>query len=326
MSIAAPPGGWLLLVAALVFAVATGVNDGATLLALGSRVPGLSLLWTVAILAAAVVVTPLVLGTAVAQTFLNRLVDFGDQLPEAMLVAVGVALAVVVVLGMRGIPTSLTVATLGGIVGAGVGQGLEVHWATVLIVVVVALTAPLLGAAVAFGVIALAARVGWRGGAGTLLRRSHVAALALQSVAYGANDGQKMLAVFAAAAAATGSAAIDAGVTEMVVIGVFFTIGTLVGLRRYGRTIGLAILPTRPLNAVVAEASAGAVVTATGLLGSPVSSTQTLVTSLVGSGLDGGYRRIRWQTVLAIAAAWVTTFPLAVALGAAIGWVIGAVA
>jgi len=310
-------GDGTLLAAALVFAVAAGLNDGSTLLSVGSRVPRLQLIWAVVIAAAALVATPLLLGTSVAATFLSGLVAL-DAAPEgAMLFAVLTALAVVALLGSRGIPTSLTVATIGGLVGTGLGRGLEVHWGRVSAVIGVALIAPIAGALAAYAVVSLAGRVGARRGAGRLLRSLHVGAFGLQSVAYGANDGQKMLAAYAAAG---GSGALG-GLTllDLTVIALLFAFGAVIGLRRYARTLGLKVLPVRPLNAVAAEVSAAGVATGAGLLGSPVSSTQSLVAALVGSGLREGHLRVRWRTVSAIGLAWLTTFPLAVGLGAAAG-------
>jgi len=91
-------GNWTLLAAALAFAVAAGLNDGSTLLSVGSRVPKLHMIWAMAIAAAALIVTPLLLGTQVATTFLSGLVEFGTAAEGAMLSAVLTALAVVTLL------------------------------------------------------------------------------------------------------------------------------------------------------------------------------------------------------------------------------------
>lgn len=155
---------WLLTTAALAFAIVNGTNDGSTLLSLGIRVPGLPLLWAVALLVVSVTFTPL-LGTAVAETFLNRLVTFDDQIAQATLVAVVSALLVVLLLGRKGVPTSLTVATLGGLVGSGVGQTMDVQWRMVTIVLGVALVTPAIGAIVAVLMNRVAEGVRVRGGA-----------------------------------------------------------------------------------------------------------------------------------------------------------------
>lgn len=323
MELAVTASDSLLLTAALVFAVVSGVNDGGTLLALGTRVPALPLLWALVIAAGSIVASPLVLGMEVARTFLERLVEFGDRVDESILIAVAAALVVALLLGRRGIPTSLTVAILGGLVGSGVGQGLDVRWATTAVVVAVGLVTPVVGALVAYGVVTLAAQLGPQRRAGRLLRRAHVAAFTLQSLAYGANDGQKMFAVYAAATAVgSASGGVELSFPELLLIAAAFTVGAVAGLRRYARTVGLSVVPTRPFNAVVAELSAAVAVTGTGVLGSPVSSTQSVVTSLVGSDLHEGYHRVRWGSVVRIVFAWFTTFPLALVVGVALGWAV----
>lgn len=149
------------------------------------------------------------------------------------------------------------------------------------------------------------------------MRFLHSGTFTLQSVAYGANDGQKMLAVFVAMGVSSGSGLRETGIVDLLLIGGCFAIGTLIGMRRYARTLGLGVLLVRPLNAVVAESSSAAVVLATALAGSPVSTTQSLVGGLIGSGLHEGYRRIRWASAMSIFAAWVYTFPLTFAIGVA---------
>ncbi|MPZ54531.1 MAG: inorganic phosphate transporter [Acidimicrobiia bacterium] len=311
-------------VVALLFALVSGTNDGATLLALGARASRMPLLGATLILTVAVVVAPLVLGTSVASTFLDRLVSFGSQLRPALLVAVTASLATIALLGWRGLPTSLTVALLGGLVGVGVGQGLEVHWRTVGVVILIALATPAIGLIMAFLINRIALSLDVRGRVSRLLERVHVAVFSVQCLAYGTNDGQKMLAVFVAATGATGAEAVVSDPRSLL-IGLFFALGTLLGLRRYAKSVVLDVFPVRPANAVAAEIGAAVSVLGTGLLGSPVSTTQTVVTSVIGSGMHEGVRRVRWEHALQIGLAWVYTFPMTFSLGVAFaivwGWV-----
>src|SRR4051812_47401821 len=87
------------------FAVVSGINDGGELLSPGLRIPSLSTLFSFWLLVFATAAGPVVFGTRVAAAFLGRLVGVGSN--RAVL-AVGVAVALVVVLGLslRGLPTS----------------------------------------------------------------------------------------------------------------------------------------------------------------------------------------------------------------------------
>jgi PiT family inorganic phosphate transporter len=320
MDMTAPPWTWIITLAAMLFALVSGTNDGATLLALGVRASRMPLLWATFILTSAVVAAPLFLGTRVAATFIDRLVRFDDQLAVSMLIAVIGALATVAFLGWRGLPTSLTVATLGALVGAGAGRGLEVHWGTVALVVLVALVTPVIGFVIAFLISRLAMQIDVRGQVSGLLEKLHIGAFAIQCLAYGSNDGQKMVAVFFVTGGVSTTSEMMVRPTDMVVIAIFFALGTLLGLRRYARTVVLDVFPIRPASAVAAEMAAAASVLGTGLLGSPVSTTQTVVTSVIGSGSHEGFRRIRWQSVVRIGTAWLYTFPLTFLLGMALSW------
>lgn len=85
----------LVLAAAIGFTVVTGLNVGAALLAPGLRVPVLSVLGSLTILTTAVIVFPLLVSTAVAETLLVAIVPAGADAP---VLAVGFLAAVAVVL------------------------------------------------------------------------------------------------------------------------------------------------------------------------------------------------------------------------------------
>lgn len=315
-----------LLVAALGFAVVNGLNDGAALVATGLKVPALPPLAAIAMLAGALVVAPVVIGTQVAATLANRLVSFGhgggDITGEiGLLIAVLTAVAVVVVLSRRGLPTSLTLALVGGIAGAGLGGGLAVSLPTLALVLAAGLAAPLVGASAGFVLSRLAGMLPVRGRVGRRIKTAHVAAFALQSLAYAANDGQKMLAVFAVA---TGSVASGSGegvtvpVLALALLAVLFTVGVVAGLRPAATTLSAEIVAARPPDAVAAELSSAGAVLASAAVGAPVSMTQSIAAALVGAGMSYGYRRVRWRAAGRLILAWLVTLPASAALAAAL--------
>lgn len=315
------PGGMeaaLLATVAAAFAVVNGVNDGSTLVAIGLKFPSVRRTWAVALLAGAVVAMPLLFGTQVATTLATRLVAFDSRTGRSALFAAIVAAVVVIgLLSWRGLPTSLTVAVVGGIVGSGLGYGLPVAWPTVGLVLALAVITPAAGASAALGLSRLAVGMRVSGSAGRRLRTLHRLAFALQCLAYGANDGQKMLAVFAVAfGASTGRVWLPAG--HLASIGALFGVGTLLGVRRFAGTVGGGVLALRPPNAVAAELSAAGCVFGAALLGVPVSMTQAVAGAVVGTGISEGYRRIRWRAAFHIGLAWVVTLPASAALAAAL--------
>lgn len=315
-----------LIVAAAGFAVVNGLNDGAALVATGLKVPALRPAAAIAGIAAALVVGPLVLGTRVAATFADRLVNFraapGPLSGEAGLLAAVVAgVAVVAVLGRRGLPTSLTLALIGGIVGAGLGGGFPVVWSTVGGVLAIGVAAPVVGAVVAWALTRLAALVPHRRRARGRIQRAHFGGFALQCLAYAANDGQKMFAVLAVAtgtAAAGRGAGTDLGVLHFLLLATLFAAGLVVGLPRVAATLSADVLPVRPPNAVIAELSSAGAVLGSAAVGAPVSMTQAIAGGLVGTGLAEGYRKVRWRAAAGLGLAWVMTLPASVGVAAAL--------
>ncbi|MFC6899046.1 hypothetical protein ACFQGX_27410 [Nonomuraea dietziae] len=111
------------VVVACLFAVVSGVNDGGTLLATGLKLPTVRPIVGVLTLVLLTALVPLV-SQQVAHTFVTRLASFeGPGATHAMTIAVLSAIAVVMALSHHGRPTSLTLAIVGGLTGAGLGWG-----------------------------------------------------------------------------------------------------------------------------------------------------------------------------------------------------------
>lgn len=302
---------WLVLVA-VAFAFVNGFNDGGALLSVGLSVRGHRPLTGLFVAAAAVVVAPLLVGTRVAATLAGRLVSFDGADGELALgIAVVAAVIMTWLLARRGLPTSLTLAVVGAIAGAGVGAGLLVAWNTVVLVLVLAAAAPVAGLVFAWTLTRLVAAWPSPRPLERRVRRWHLAGFSLQCLAYGANDGQKMLAVIAVAAGTASAEGVPVIGSQLAIVAAAFLIGAMVGLPRVARTLGSGVVPSRPHEAVVTEVSSATVVLATGVLGSPVSMTQAISGGLVGSVIDRGFGNVRWRAVVRLGAAWIVTLPSA---------------
>jgi inorganic phosphate transporter, PiT family len=317
----------VLVAAAVLFSVINGVNDGGALMAVALKAPA-SRIYAFAALAGLIVVAPLLLGTEVATTLADRLVSFERDLGRdeglaALAVAVFAAILVVGVLARSGLPTSLTLALIGGIAGAGIGFGAPVAWDTVLLVLAIAAAAPILGGLIAWLLTWAAGLVPPGGRAGDRLRHAHLVSFTLLYVAYGANDGQKMLAIFAVAFG-TASGGVDANLGQLLAIAALFAIGTVTGLRRMAGTLIAGVLLARPIHVVAAEGSASVAVLGSAALGAPVSITQAVTGGLVGSGVESGYLRVRWQVAGQVVLAWTLTLPAAVVAAVVAGSVVRA--
>ena len=309
-----------LVAAAAAFAVISGANDGASLIATNLSSKAMRPLTALLLLVAAVVAGPFLLGTAVATTLAHGLVGF-DQAggDEALLLAISVTVGLLFVLSRLGLPSSGTHALTGAIIGIGIGRGLPVDVGVVGKVIIVLVAAPiaagLLGATLA--VVLVRFPVG--GDIRRHLRRLHAVSFACQCVAYAANDCQKMIALFAVALELVATR-VELEPAVQVTIGVLFFVGTLIGVSGLGARVG-KLLPVRPMTAIGAGYASSVAVLGSALLGAPVSIVQSSASGLVGSEAAlASYRRVRWEQAIRILSTWVTTLPTALALAALIGF------
>jgi PiT family inorganic phosphate transporter len=316
-----PTGG---LIVAGAFALACGVNDGGALVALSLRVRLFRPITAVMVLASLLVLAPLVVGTRVAQTLTERLVAFsGSDGRTAAIVATVVSLVVVFTLARLRIPTSLSLAVIGALVGAGLAYGFAVSWSIVALVLVAGAAGPFVGAAIATAVVTGVSRLPEGLRRPPFIRGLHVVGYGAECLAYGVNDGQRMLAIFALTTAAT--ATVDVSGAQLSAIGVLFAVGASIGMFRYVRTLGSALGPVRPHDGAVAELGGAGASFAGAFIGAPLSMTQAVTGGLVGSAALRGWRRIHWGYAARLAVAWSLTLPAGVAGAALVGTAVRAV-
>ncbi|WP_327639805.1 inorganic phosphate transporter [Kribbella sp. NBC_00482] len=300
----------LLVVAATAFVFICGANDGGALLSLAIRHRGASGAGVLTLLALAVAAGPSLFGLRVAGTFTDRVVHVAGV--DGQLIFLGgttVAILVVLLLTWRGIPTSITLALLGAIAGAALGRGDAPDWARLGIVLALGAAAPFAGLALAvlLGQVVRRLRIGrtarWTGAVQLL-------AFTVQSLAYAANDGQKMFAVAAITAAVAGHPlGLGTHLLPAVAIAGVFAAGAATSLRRVGRGATVALLRLRPGHVISAELASSVAVFGSAGLGVPVSMTQSAAGGLVGAALPDGTRSVRWQHALPLLVAWTVTLP-----------------
>ncbi len=315
---------------AAAFALTNGFHDAsnaiATLVATRGATPGQA----VALSAVFNMAGAVLLGTAVANT-IAKIVELP---PEATVAAVGAALAGAttwnLVTWWRGLPSSSGHALVGGLVGAAIAEGgtSAVLWGGfdgwhpvgVVGTLVALIISPILGLGLGYLLLRLLRRASRRWTSamrGPMVGAGWVASAGL-SFSHGANDAQKAMGVIAALL-------LGAGVTDelsvpmwaKVLTGVALTLGTAAGGWRIVKTIGRRIFPITPMDSVASQAASTAVIYTASVIGAPVSTTQVVASSVVGTG--GGRQRwghVRWEVVREMLIAWFTTIPAAALLAA----------
>jgi PiT family inorganic phosphate transporter len=310
------------LVAASMFGLVSGFNDGGNLLAsftsgrvITPRVAALLLLVSLA--------GPLVLGTAVAQTVGTNVIDLRAQ-GELSYVLITLSPLCVVLLSLSfGIPTSMTLALVGAMLGwvlvAG-GQGGIIHWAGVARILVGMPISVLGGGMLALVLYRTTRRLlGTRPHASLLgLARFQFVTAAVQAFAYGANDMEKTVGLIAVGMSFPnhGQAVVFSGAAPIIGAFGFFYVGALIGGSRVAGRVGLGVLKVRPMQALSQQLASGSVVAALALAGAPVSMTQTIDGGLVGVGAALRASSVRWGIVREMLGSWVLTLPLALVVAA----------
>ena len=103
--------------------------------------------------------------------------------------------------------------------------------------------------------------------------------------------------------------------------GLAIAAGVYSGGWRIVRTLGRRISHLDIKAGVAAQASAAALLWRGADLGFPISTTQVITGSVLGSGASARWRHTRWSVAVHIGIAWVVTLPATCAVGALLGLV-----
>jgi PiT family inorganic phosphate transporter len=311
------------LVAASLFGLVSGFNDGGNLMA--SFTSGRVISPRAAALLLLVSLTgPLVLGTAVAQTVGTNVIDLRSQGSLGYVLITVSPLLVVLVSLWFGIPTSMTLALVGSMLGWALIDGGHsvIHWAGVARVLIGMPISVLGGGLLALIIYsALRRALGTRPHASLLrLARLQILTGALQAFAYGANDMEKTVGLLAVGISFSGQGHAVAFASAAPIIGAFvcFYVGAITGGSRVAGRVGLGVLKVRPTQALSQQLASGSIVATLAIAGAPVSMTQTIDGGLVGVGAALRASSVRWGIVREMLGSWLLTLPMALMLAAAL--------
>jgi PiT family inorganic phosphate transporter len=292
------------------FNVLAGFNDGGNLMAtvLPSRVsPALLWLWLTGVVA----LGPLLVGTEVAGTIVHGIVALPSE-AGSLPAMVAAATLTVVLSWWRRLPTSMSLALVGAMVGGTLVRGQEVFWAGVAR----ALGGFVVAVALGYGVGYLAFRAQMR--ASRRLARGWSEALALLvlatvlGMAYGSNDLEKALGLFVLARVGVRTAILYAVAT--------FSLGTFLGAWRVARTVAVRILHLRSPEALPTQFATALSVLLSAKAGVPVSTSQTIDAAILGVGSAENPKHLGWGVARAMVASWFLTPPLSFLLGVMAAW------
>ena len=311
------------LVAASMFGLVSGFNDGGNLM--GSFTSGRVISPRAAALLLLVSLAgPLALGTAVARTVGTNVIDLRAQGELGYVLITLSPLCVVLVSLWFGIPTSMTLALVGAMLGwVLIGGGHDaIHWsgvARVLIGIPISVLGGGLLALLVYG--AIRRFFGTRSHASLLeLARLQLVTAAAQAFAYGGNDMEKTVGLIAVGMSFPNHGQAVSFSSAAPIIGAFvcFYVGAITGGSRVAGRVGLGVLKVRPTQALSQQLASASVVATLAIAGAPVSMTQTIDGGLVGVGAALRASSIRWGIVREMLGSWLLTLPMSLVVAAAL--------
>lgn len=269
----------------------------------------------------AVFIGPFLFGVAVA-TAIGKGIAEPDSITVPVLIAALLAAIIWKYLtGRWGIPSSSSHSLIGGLVGAVVAaNGLSaLEWGGLSKIVIALAISPFLGLALGYGVMRLTLFLG-RGATPRINRFFRgiqpVTAVGL-AMSHGANNAQKTMGIIALALIVLGFQN-EFFVPPWVIFAsaAAIAIGTLSGGKEIIKTLGERFFRVRPVHGFTSQLSSATVIAGAAIWGGPVSTTQTVSSTIAGVGSAERLNKVRWGVFYDMGIAWLLTVPITILLGA----------
>lgn len=325
---------WRLIVLILMsvgYCFVNGRNDGRNVVATIISSRSIEPRRAIAIAAAVEFIVPLVIGTTVASTICTGIVSANalfmggtDRAYILIFSALISAMTFSMASNRLGLPSSASHALIGGLLGGGMLlYGITaIVWKSILLKVILMLfLTPVLGLAAGYIIIRL---IVWffcnaHFSVNEFFKKAQVFGTVFLAAAHSSNDSQKSMGIIALLLF-TGGVQDDFHVSIWVkiVCAASLSLGLYFAGWRVVKTVGQEIFRLKPIHSFASQLGASIVLTFSGLLGSPVSTSQIVASSVVGVGTGKNPSAIRWKVVKNILISWLTTIPTTAMLSAAL--------
>jgi inorganic phosphate transporter, PiT family len=226
-----------------------------------------------------------------------------------------------------GLPSSSSHALIGGLVGAALASGFEVHWDKIVDKVVIPMIAsPTVGFIGSF-LITLGLIWAFRRGNPSRVNRGFKygqwVASAAMSWGHGLQDAQKTMGVITLGLLVTDHLQPSGDFAEVPLwvklsCALAIAAGTYSGGWRIMRTLGRKVFKMDNLSGFAAQTMASSVLMTTAYVyAAPISTTHVITSSVMGTGATRKFSAVRWGVAGNILTAWVLTLPMAGLVAAA---------
>jgi len=304
----------LVIFLGLIFDAINGFHDAANAIATSVSTRVLSPR-TAIVMAAVLNLAGALAGTEVAKT-----VGAGLVLPSAVtqLTVVSALLSATVwnlITWYFGLPTSSSHALMASIVGAGIataGTGV-VLWSGTQKVLLAIVFSPFIGFLFGFILMVILMWVFSKAvptRVTAIFRILQLFSAAYMAFSHGNNDAQKTMGIITMSLVSFyGLKDFHVPFWVIVCAALAMGFGTAIGGWRIIRTLGMRLVPLKPIHGFAAEASAATVIEVASHLGLPISTTHVIASSIMGVGASRRFSAVRWGVGWNIVIAWVLTLP-----------------
>ncbi len=305
-----------LIALSLVFDFLNGLHDSSNIVAtvISSRAlqPRVALILT----AVGEFVGPFLFGVAVAKTVGEDLLVPDVITLEVMVSALVGAIFWNLITWFFGIPSSSSHALVGGLLGAAIiADGPTVVQLPGLTKILVALfiSPPiglLAGYLVTKAIYFLTRNAGPR--INSIFRKSQIVTALGLALSHGANDAQKTMGVITLGLLSSGKiSSFEVPLWVVFAAATSIALGTSFGGWKLIKTLGGRIIKVRPVHGFASQIAGASVILGAALLGGPVSTTQVMSTTIMGTGAAESIKKVRWQVGKDMLIAWGLTIPTA---------------
>ncbi|GAA4703426.1 low-affinity phosphate transporter PitH [Pseudonocardia yuanmonensis] len=317
----------VVIVVAVVFDYTNGFHDAAN--AIATSVATRALSPRVALVMAALMnLVGAFLGTAVASTVGSGIIAAPQGMPGLAVVLAALIGAIVwnLITWWFGLPSSSSHALIGGLVGAALASAGTVKWGGVLDKVIIPMVlSPVVGFLLAGAVMIVLLWI-FKDSRPTRTARgfriAQTVSAAAMALGHGLQDAQKTMGVIVLALVVGGfHQGSEVPWWVVLVSAGALSLGTYAGGWRIMRTLGRRIIDLDPPRGFAAELTASSILYTTAFVfAAPISTTQTITSSILGVGATKRLSAVRWGVGGNIAVAWVLTLPAAALCAALAYW------
>ncbi|MCR8642244.1 inorganic phosphate transporter [Paenibacillus sp. N1-5-1-14] len=218
-----------------------------------------------------------------------------------------------------GIPSSSSHTLIGSLAGAVIaGAG----WASVNFdgfkkIILILLLSPIVAFAAGYLVMTILKYIIiWTGNSSRtrmnrVFRTFQIISAGLLSFSHGGNDAQKAMGIIVFGLVSAGYATdLEVPLWVKISAGLAIGLGTSVGGWRIIKTVSNKLIKIEPINGFASDLTSFAVIQTSTLLHMPLSTTQVITSSIIGTGSVIRFHEVKWATVIRMIMTWLITIPI----------------